>query len=89
MLLFFQSLSGIAHTVCTRSGPPVRTPIGKPRIGDSMRDRVVELGLGTRVQRRGSVTIGIGVGYPKLPVSHAAAVHGMPMQVEPIETRPG
>lgn len=49
------------------------------------RERVVKFGRARATAGAGPTTLGIDVGIIKLVVQHAAAVHGLPVKVEPID----
>lgn len=49
------------------------------------REQVVKFGRKRASQGAGPTTVGIDIGVIKLVVQHAAAVHGFPAKVEPIE----
>ena len=62
----------------------LKEKIGKLKIKDITRERIIQFGRDRAREGAGPVTIGMDIGYLKLVVSHAAAVHGMPIQVESI-----
>lgn len=49
------------------------------------RERIVKFGRARALEGAGPTTVGIDVGIIKLVVQHAAAVHGLPVRVEPID----
>ncbi len=49
------------------------------------RERIIQFGKDRAKEGAGPITIGMDTGYVKLIVSHAAAVHGMPINVGPID----
>lgn len=49
------------------------------------RERIVEFGRRRAKQGAGPATLSIDVGFIKLVVQHAAAVHGVPVMVEPVD----
>lgn len=49
------------------------------------RERIVKFGRARALEGAGPTTVGIDVGVLKLVVQHAAAVHGLPVRVEPID----
>lgn len=49
------------------------------------RERIVDFGRRRAKSGAGPMTVGIDIGFIKLVVQHAAAVHGVPVQVEPID----
>jgi integrase len=59
--------------------------LGAVSINDLDRERIVEFGRERMRQGAGPTTIGIDVGFIKLVVQHAAAVHGIPVRAEPID----
>lgn len=63
----------------------LKRELGKVRLNDLDRELVVEFGRKRLKQGAGPATIGIDVGMIKLVVQHAAAVHGLPVRVEPID----
>ncbi len=63
----------------------LRLKLGKVRIKDLTRERIIQFGKDRSKEGAGPMTIGMDIGYVKLIVSHAAAVHGMPIKVEPID----
>jgi integrase len=62
----------------------LKEKIGKLKIKDITRERIIQFGRDRAREGAGAVTISMDIGYLKLVVSHAAAVHGIPIQVEPI-----
>ena len=63
----------------------LKRELGKVGMNDLDRERIVEFGRKRMRQGAGPTTIGIDVGFIKLVVQHAAAVHGIPVKVEPID----
>ena len=59
--------------------------LGSVNMNDLDRERIVEFGRARMRQGAGASTIGIDVGFIKLVVQHAAAVHGIPVRAEPID----
>jgi integrase len=59
--------------------------LGKVKINDLDRELIVEFGRERMRQGAGATTIAIDVGFIKLVVQHAAAVHGIPVRAEPID----
>lgn len=49
------------------------------------RERIVKFGRARAAQGAGPTTVSIDVGVIKLVIQHAAAVHGLPVKVEPID----
>jgi integrase len=62
----------------------LKDKIGKLKIKDITRERIIQFGRDRAREGAGAVTISMDIGYLKLVVSHAAAVHGIPIHVEPI-----
>ena len=54
-------------------------------MGSLDRDRIIQFGRDRTTQGAGPVTLGIDIGAIKLVLSHAAAVHGLPIRIEPID----
>lgn len=63
----------------------LKRELGTVNINDLDRERIVEFGRSRMRQGAGPTTIGIDVGFIKLIVQHAAAVHGIPVRAEPID----
>lgn len=63
----------------------LRSKLGKIRINDLTRERIIQFGKDRAKEGAGPVTISMDIGYLKLLVSHAAAVHGLPIKVEPVD----
>nr|WP_315428393.1 site-specific integrase [uncultured Albidiferax sp.] len=63
----------------------LQTKLGKVRLKELTRERLIQFGKDRAKEGAGPVTIGMDIGYIKLVVSHAAAVHGIGVQVEPID----
>jgi hypothetical protein len=49
------------------------------------RERVLNFGRERAAEGAGPMTVGIDIGMIKQVVSHAAAVHGLPVRVEPVD----
>jgi integrase len=49
------------------------------------RDRLVRFGRARAAEGAGPMTLSIDIGTIKLVLSHAAAVHGLPVRIEPID----
>lgn len=58
--------------------------LGRLRIPELDRGRLIQFGKERAREGAGPVTIGIDLGYVKTILSHAAAVHGVVLSVEPI-----
>lgn len=63
----------------------LKTKLGKSKLKDLTRERLIQFGKDRAKEGAGPVTISMDIGYIKLVVSHAAAVHGVRVQVEPID----
>lgn len=63
----------------------LKRELGRVSINDLGRERIVEFGRKRLRQGAGPTTIGMDIGFIKLVVQHAAAVHGIPVKVEPID----
>ncbi|MDB5495406.1 MAG: integrase family protein [Phenylobacterium sp.] len=63
----------------------LKRELGDVSINDLDRERIVEFGRRRMRQGAGPTTIGIDVGFIKLVVQHAAAVHGIPVRAEPFD----
>jgi integrase len=59
--------------------------LGSVNMADLDRERIVKFGRKRAIEGAGPTTLGIDVGVIKLVVQHAAAVHGLPVKVEPID----
>ena len=49
------------------------------------RERIVKFGRARAKEGAGPVTLSMDVGLIKLVLQHAAAVHGLPVKVEPVD----
>jgi hypothetical protein len=58
--------------------------LGRFRISELDRERVIQFGKARAREGTGPVTLGIDLGYIKTILSHAAAVHGVVLSTEPI-----
>ncbi len=58
--------------------------LGKVRIKDLTRERLIQFGKDRAREGAGPVTIGMDLGYIKLVIAHAAAVHGLQVSPEPV-----
>jgi integrase len=63
----------------------LKEKLGNVKLKDITRERVIQFGKDRAKDGAGAVTIGMDIGYLKLVVSHAAAVHGIAVQVEPVD----
>lgn len=59
--------------------------LGKLKMVEIDRQRLIKFGRDRSAEGCGPVTLGIDIGAIKLVLSHAAAVHGLPVQIEPID----
>ncbi len=58
--------------------------LGRLRISELDRERVIQFGKARAREGAGPVTLGMDLGYIKTILSHAAAVHGVVLSTEPI-----
>ncbi|WP_232372712.1 site-specific integrase [Acuticoccus mangrovi] len=58
--------------------------LGRVRLGDLDRQRVIDFGKGRACEGAGPVAVGIDIGYIKTILSDAAAVHGVILSTEPV-----
>ena len=58
--------------------------LGRFRISELDRERLIQFGKARAHEGAGPVTLGIDLGYIKTILSHAAAVHGVVLSTEPI-----
>src|SRR5450631_4273717 len=63
----------------------LKVKLGNVKLKDITRERVIQFGKDRAKDGAGAVTISMDIGYLKLVVSHAAAVHGIAVQVEPVD----
>jgi integrase len=59
--------------------------LGKCNIAALDRERLIRFGRDRAAQGAGPMTLGIDIGFVKPILSHAAAVHGLPVKVEPVD----
>jgi len=59
--------------------------IGRLQLQELDRDRLIQFGKEHAVEGAGPVTLGMDLGYVKTILSHAAAVHGVPLSTESID----
>lgn len=55
----------------------LQSKLGLIKIGDLTRERLIQFGKDRAKEGAGGVTVGMDIGYIKLVISHAAAVHGI------------
>ena len=63
----------------------LKRELGKLTLADIDRERLVKFGRARAAAGAGPVTVSMDIGAIRLVVSHAAAVHGLPVKVEPID----
>lgn len=63
----------------------LKEKLGKLKLKDLTRERVIQFGKDRAREGAGAVTISMDIGYLKLVVTHAAAVHGILVSPEPID----
>lgn len=62
----------------------LKRELGKTGMADIDRDCIVQFGRRRAKQGAGPVTVSMDVGAIKLVMAHAAAVHGLPVAIEPV-----
>lgn len=62
----------------------LKRELGRLGPGELDRERLVQFGRKRAAQGAGPMTLGMDIGAIKLVVQHAAAVHGLPTKVEPV-----
>jgi integrase len=62
----------------------LKTRLGPRNMADLDRERIVNFGRARAKEGAGPMTLGSDIGAIKLVLSHAAAVHGLPVSVEPV-----
>ncbi|HEX5776115.1 MAG TPA: site-specific integrase, partial [Caulobacteraceae bacterium] len=63
----------------------LRRELGKKKLNEIDRECVIRFGRERAAQGAGPVTVSMDVGAIKLVLSHAAAVHGLPVHIEPVD----
>ncbi len=63
----------------------LKRKLGKLTLTELDRDRIIRFGKDRAAEGAGPVTVGMDIGLIKLVVQHVAAVHGIPVRVEPID----
>ncbi|MDO9431690.1 MAG: site-specific integrase, partial [Phenylobacterium sp.] len=63
----------------------LKRELGPRNIVELDRERLLEFGRQRAERGAGPVTLSMDIGAIKLVISHAAAVHGLPVSVEPVE----
>jgi integrase len=63
----------------------LKREVGKVNMAELDRDRLIKFGRHRAAEGAGPVTLSMDIGAIKLVIQHAAAVHGLPVRVEPID----
>jgi integrase len=63
----------------------LRQKLGKAKLKELTRERLIQFGKDRAKEGAGPVTLSADVGYVKLVVVHAAAVHGIDIKAEPVD----
>ncbi len=63
----------------------LQSKLGSVKIGDLTRERLIQFGKDRAKEGADGVTISMDIGYIKLVISHAAAVHGIEISPEPVD----
>ena len=63
----------------------LKAQLGTVKLKELTRERLIQFGKDRARQGAGPVTISMDIGYLKLVVSHAAAVHGIGISPEPVD----
>lgn len=63
----------------------LKTKLGSVKIKDLSRERLIQFGKDRAKEGAGPVTLSADIGYLKLVLTHAAAVHGVNVKVEPVD----
>jgi integrase len=63
----------------------LKRELGSRNMAELDRERLIRFGRERAASGAGPVTLGIDIGMIKLVLSHAAAVHGLPVRVEPVD----
>ena len=63
----------------------LKRTLGKLKLVEVDRERLVHFGRARAAAGAGPMTVGMDVGAIRLVLSHAAAVHGVPVKVEPVD----
>lgn len=63
----------------------LKTKLGKVKLKDLTRERLIQFGKDRAKEGAGPVTLSADIGYLKLVLTHAAAVHGIDVRVEPVD----
>lgn len=63
----------------------LKRELGAAGMGDLDRERLVRFGRRRATQGAGPVTLSMDIGAIRLVLAHAAAVHGLPVTIEPVD----
>lgn len=63
----------------------LKRDLGRKKIGEIDREEIVRFGRARAKAGAGPMTVGMDIGMIKLVLSHAAAVHGLAVRVEPVD----
>lgn len=63
----------------------LKAKLGKVKLKDLSRECLIQFGKDRAKEGAGPVTLNADFGYLKLVITHAAAVHGMDVRVEPVD----
>lgn len=63
----------------------LKRKLGKKRLNELDRECIIRFGRQRATEGAGLVTVGMDIGAIKLVLSHAAAVHGLPARIEPVD----
>src|SRR3546814_6605618 len=63
----------------------LKARLGKVKLKDLTRERLIQFGKDRAKEGAGPVTLSADLGYLKLVLTHAAAVHGVDVKVEPVD----
>ncbi|TMN24544.1 site-specific integrase [Pseudoxanthomonas sp. X-1] len=63
----------------------LKAKLGKVKLKDLTRERLIQFGKDRSKEGAGPVTLSADLGYLKLVLTHAAAVHGIDVKVEPVD----
>ncbi|MBP7648288.1 MAG: site-specific integrase [Phenylobacterium sp.] len=63
----------------------LKRSLGKLKLVEVGRERLIQFGRTRAAAGAGPVTVGMDIGVVRLVLTHAAAVHGLPVAVEPVD----
>jgi integrase len=63
----------------------LKAKLGKVKFKNLTRERLIQFGKDRAKEGAGPVTLSADFGYLKLVLTHAAAVHGVPVSIEPVD----